>query len=218
MATEMNKNRITCRRGVHDDEDVRKSESPTLETSNLNSRSPRPVRTPMKKNASDHDSESESELEDEQKTSRCSSLKQSDPSPPIPTQGSPLPRKPLQMKNVQLESYSVPNAGTNQTQSSSNLKWIAIAILLILPTVVFSNIFVLKSGTKTCKFDQLRQNVPSLSSEVWNALTINIEKLLNKMSKSPNIYLLMHSNESNNEQIQKLIKDIALETSKCFGK
>lgn len=215
----MDKNRIKCRRGVHDDEDVRKSESPTLETSNLNSRSPRPVRTPMKKNASDHVSESESELEDEQKTSRRSSLKQSDPSPPIPTQGSPRPRKLLQMKDVQLESYSVPNAGTNQTQSSSNLKWIAIAILLILPAVAYSiNSFVQKSGTKTCNFDQLVQSVPSQSSEVWKALTINIEKLLNKMSKSPNIYLLMHSNESNNEQIQKLIKDIALETSKCFGK
>lgn len=215
----MDKNRIKCRRGVHDDEDVRKSESPTLETSNLNSRSPRPVRTPMKKNASDHVSESESELEDEQKTSRRSSLKQSDPSPPIPTQGSPRPRKLLQMKDVQLESYSVPNAGTNQTQSSSNLKWIAIAILLILPAVAYSiNSFVQKSGTKTCKFDQLVHSVPSQSSEVWKALTINIEKLLNKMSKSPNIYLLMHSNESNNEQIQKLIKDIALETSKCFGK
>lgn len=215
----MDKNRIKCRRGVHDDEDVRKSESPTLETSNLNSRSPRPVRTPMKKNASDHVSESESELEDEQKTSRRSSLKQSDPSPPIPTQGSPRPRKLLQMKDVQLESYSVPNAGTNQTQSSSNLKWIAIAILLILPAVAYSiNSFVQKSGTKTCKFDQLVHSMPSQSSEVWKALTINIEKLLNKMSKSPNIYLLMHSNESNNEQIQKLIKDIALETSKCFGK
>lgn len=208
---------IKSRRGVHDD-DVRDSVSPTLKASNLNSRSPRPVRTPMKINASDHDSESESEPDDEQKTSRRSSLKQSDPSPPIPTQGSPRPRKPFQFKDVQLESYSVPNAGTNQSQSSSNLKWIAIAILLILLAVAYSNIFVRKSEPKTCKFDQLRESAPKQSSEVWKALTINIEKLLNKMSKSPNIYLFMHSNESNNKQIQKLIKDIALETSKCYGK
>lgn len=206
---------IKSRRGVHD-EDVRDSVSPILKERNLNSRSPRPVRSPVKINASDHDSETESEFEDEQNTNRRSSLEQSDPSPPTPIQGSPRPRKSLQMKDVNLESAH--NTGNNQSKSSSNLKWIAIAILLILPAVAYSKIFVQKSVPNSCKFDQLRQRAPLQSSEVWKALTINIEKLLNKMSKSPNIYLLMHSNESNDKQIQKLIKDIALETSKCFGK
>lgn len=74
-----------------------------------------------------------------------------------------------------------------------------------------------KSGPKSCKFDHLRNRSPLQSSKVWDALTINIELLLNGKTKSPNIYLLMHSKKDSGKKMQKLIKDIALETSKCFG-
>lgn len=207
---------IKSRRGVHDN-DVRVSISPTFKTTNLSSRSPRPAKSPVKTNASDSDSESESELEEE-RTNENTSVQQSDPSPPTtPIQESPRPRKSVQNK-VQLESYSSSTVSSNPPQSSTNLKWIPYAFLLILPALAYSNIFMLKSGPKTCKFEKLRNLSPLQSSEIWDALTINIELLLNGKSKSPNIYLLLHSNKNNGKKMQKLIKDIALETSKCFGK
>ncbi|KAH8274540.1 hypothetical protein KR044_008608, partial [Drosophila immigrans] len=96
--------------------------------------------------------------------------------------------------------------------------YVFYAFILILPLFVGAQRFMTKPppAWKSCSFDPLRQQRPLQSPEVWKALRTNIELLLNKLATSPNIYLLLHSEEERGEPMQKLIHDIAFQTSKCF--
>ncbi|EDV97519.1 uncharacterized protein LOC6558417 [Drosophila grimshawi] len=104
----------------------------------------------------------------------------------------------------------------NVQKSGLNIKLIAYAILIILPLIACTRLLKQEPQMKRCEFEKLRQREPLQSSDVWKTLTINIELLLNKKTKSPNVYLLLHSNKSSEHRIQGLVQDIALETSKCF--
>ncbi|KAH8371941.1 hypothetical protein KR093_009376, partial [Drosophila rubida] len=93
------------------------------------------------------------------------------------------------------------------------------AIVCLLPLLVCSQMFRSKpeSVWKSCSFGALRQEQPLQSDDVWSTLRTSNELLLNKLAKSPNVYLLLHSAKDRGEQMQKLIHDIAFETSKCFN-
>ncbi|XP_064545261.1 uncharacterized protein TORIP [Drosophila montana] len=104
----------------------------------------------------------------------------------------------------------------NIQPSKSQFKLIPYAIIIILPLFACSRLLKSEPQVKRCAFEDLRQRPPLQSEDVWKALSINIELLLNKKIKSPNVYLFLHSNQSSEIPIQKLINDIAVETSKCF--
>lgn len=106
----------------------------------------------------------------------------------------------------------------NIQPSKSQFKLIPYAIIIILPLFACSRLLKSEPQVKRCAFEELRQRPPLQSEDVWKALSINIELLLNKKIKSPNVYLFLHTNQSSEYPIQKLINDIAMEASKCFGK
>ncbi|XP_034106531.1 uncharacterized protein LOC117569472 isoform X1 [Drosophila albomicans] len=101
-----------------------------------------------------------------------------------------------------------------------NLKYVLYAIISVLPLLACWQIFIKETPPapvwKSCNFDALRKQQPLQSPEVWSALKTTNELLLNKLAESPNVFLLLHSDEDRGEKLQKLIGDIALETSKCF--
>ncbi|EDW70843.1 uncharacterized protein TORIP [Drosophila virilis] len=134
------------------------------------------------------------------------------------------PRRPLSATTPNRSVTAPPRAesqlplakSANVQPSKSQFKLIPYAIIIILPLFACSRLLKSEPQVKRCAFEELRQRPPLQSEDVWKALSINIELLLNKKIKSPNVYLFLHSNQSSEYPIQKLINDIARETSKCF--
>ncbi|XP_068149185.1 uncharacterized protein TORIP [Drosophila tropicalis] len=69
-------------------------------------------------------------------------------------------------------------------------------------------------SSKTCSFDKLQKQNPVQSQNVWKALQVGIENLLNKKLVTPNVYLFLYQDR---QKLQKLTQDIAVETARCFG-
>lgn len=111
-----------------------------------------------------------------------------------------------------------PQCNVGKTRTNTFSKLLKYSIIIILPLIVYSQYYKSEPQVKTCTFEELKKRAPSQSTDVWKALRCNIEDMLNKKSKSPNVFLFLYTNQSNESEMQKLVNDIALETSKCFGK
>lgn len=207
---------MTSRRGLHSPGDIGGSKSPTRSVINQSgSQSPQRARIQNELNATSDDSKVESE-DDAEYTDRSTFDTSQYPIKYTPECANPPPSPRQEQKKQRPQSPAKqPQNLENKESRSSNLKLILYAFLFILPLLL--GIFTMKPKLKTCDFKELRQQLPLQSAEVWNTLKINIELLMNKRIKSPNIYLFLHTSENSGGKLQKLIQDIALETSKCFG-
>ncbi|ALC44176.1 CG14103 [Drosophila busckii] len=156
--------------------------------------------------SSDEYVESGDEEATDRKNTTTESLQQNGISPKATPQPTNSKRKDAMQQHI-LES-------ARPQQSSQNLK-IVLAIVVILSAMVCLYLLP-QHKQKQCTFNKLREQQPVQSSDVWKALTINIENLLNKRTKSPNIYLFLYSSKADEQPLKQLIQAIALETSKCF--
>ncbi|XP_034482490.1 uncharacterized protein LOC117787960 [Drosophila innubila] len=210
---------MTSRQSIHSPRDIGGSKSPTRSVINQ-SGSPSPQRVKIHKEMNEIEDANIVDSEDDvEYTNRPISVIKGyvpdyTPESAIPP---PSPRQeqkklhPHGPKNSQKQSLKI----ENKESPNSYIKYIFYAIIIIFPVLAGSQMFM-KPKVKTCDFKELRRQLPLQSTDVWEALQINIQLLLNKRIDSPNIYLFLHSSESNGSKIQKLIQDIALETSKCF--
>ncbi|XP_051860325.1 uncharacterized protein LOC117569472 isoform X2 [Drosophila albomicans] len=219
---------MSSRRGIHERQDENNSESPTRsfnQTGNVSSQranlSSQSAKIPHEASASSEENESESEVEveDEHKSPTSSAKKVNQPfyTPECATNAVPKHRP----QKVEASKTIIQHPPTTVGKDNGvNLKYVLYAIISVLPLLACWQIFIKETPPapvwKSCNFDALRKQQPLQSPEVWSALKTTNELLLNKLAESPNVFLLLHSDEDRGEKLQKLIGDIALETSKCF--
>ncbi|XP_016971134.1 uncharacterized protein LOC108038801 [Drosophila rhopaloa] len=100
----------------------------------------------------------------------------------------------------------------NEVQGGNGLYFaLALAGVLVGSLLVYvgSNFI----AEKQCAFKSLRGNKPQQPEQVWKALQMGIEGLINKRDKHPSVFLFLHQDP----KLQKLIDAIAAEASVCFG-
>lgn len=132
--------------------------------------------------------------------------------------GAQRPRETSLQRQPETKSLATAPLANLKMKSFSPSQLMKYSIIIILPLIVYSQYYKSEPQVKSCTFEELKQRAPSQSTDVWKALRCNIEDMLNKKSKSPNVFLFLYTNESNEYNMQKLVKDIAMETSKCFSK
>ncbi|KAL7732338.1 hypothetical protein ACLKA6_004324 [Drosophila palustris] len=206
---------MTSRRGLHSPGDIGSSKSPTRSAINQSgSKSPQRVKIQNEMNSTSDKNNVESD-DDAEYTDRTTSDTSQYPINYTPECADPPPSPRQEQRKQQPQSPKKQQQNLENKESlNSYLKLIMYAILIILPVLL--GLFTMKPKLKTCDFKELRQHLPLQSAEVWNTLKINIELLMNKRIKSPNIYLFLHTSENSGGKLQNLIQNIALETSKCF--
>ncbi|EDW19231.2 uncharacterized protein LOC6583076 [Drosophila mojavensis] len=131
--------------------------------------------------------------------------------------GAQRPRETSLQRRPETKPLATAPLANLKMKSFSPSQLMKYSIIIILPLIAYSQYYKSEPQVKTCTFEKLKQRAPSQSTDVWKALRCNIEDMLNKKSKSPNVYLFLYTNESNESEMQKLVNDIALETSKCFN-
>lgn len=104
--------------------------------------------------------------------------------------------------------------------NSSLFSMFMIAILLVvfagaLAFFIDYRMKTVPAPMKNCSYVPLAKSYPHQDHKVWNILRVGIEMILNKRVEDPAVYLFVHHGGS---RIDKLVKEIALHTSSCFGK
>lgn len=126
--------------------------------------------------------------------------------------------KPTDQSRRRSISTSRPSSRQEQ-HNSINEHHNGIGIKLALAGVLFGLMVVYGYGSsiieeKQCDFKDLRTKYPQQQEKVWRALQKGIEGLINKKDKHPSVFLFLHQDP----KLQKLIDEIAIEASMCFGK
>ncbi|XP_043648668.1 uncharacterized protein LOC122617062 [Drosophila teissieri] len=129
------------------------------------------------------------------------------------------PCTPKPTNQSRKRSISTPRPSSRPKQDHSiNEPQNGIGIKLALAGVLFGLMVVYGYGTsiieeKQCAFKDLRTKYPLQQEKVWKALQKGLEGLINKKDKHPSVFLFLHQDP----KLQKLIDQIAIEASMCFG-
>ncbi|EDW73344.1 uncharacterized protein Dwil_GK16704 [Drosophila willistoni] len=99
-----------------------------------------------------------------------------------------------------------------ETRSQSNWGPLPWKILILVAIVAIAYSLWPSPAFKSCSFAKL-QKENQQSENVWKALKVGIENMLNKKQVTPNVYLFLYQDPS----LEKLTEEIASETSRCFG-
>ncbi|XP_073840359.1 torsin interacting protein [Musca autumnalis] len=123
--------------------------------------------------------------------------------------------------NESISSSSIPSSlgreslkSDSKTNSYLLLTFFIAIVVVVLATaaaclVDYGNTKVIRY----CSYDKLQESYPEQNNKTWRILSVGIESILNKRTELPAVYLLAHHG---GPRIDKLVKDIAVHTSKCF--
>lgn len=97
----------------------------------------------------------------------------------------------------------------------SNSKCGGTVLLFIVILLIAVWIITTKSEEKRCSFETLRKKYTDQDFKMWQILSSGVENILRERTKNPGVYLFLHNDS---RKMKSIVKEIATETSHCFGK
>lgn len=129
-----------------------------------------------------------------------------------------VPRTPQRPRaRAATRSPSISNyASKSKVESEQTSSLPLIAIIVVIISAIIAGVFSLISNDnqKYCHYDELQKQYPQQDQTLWRTLKVGVELILNRRTHSPAVYLFAHQG---GPHVFQLVKDIASQSSKCFG-